>query len=100
MLCTFGVSRVVVMEVVVVLPPSMVLVAPFAAPSDIGASGEVPVLDVMVSGVVVTVVDVSVAGGVAGAVLIDELESVIVDSVLLLPHDVTKSPIASAKMLI
>ena len=99
-LCTLGDSRVVVVEVVVVLPPSMVLVAPFADPSIGASSGEVPVLDLTVSGVVVTVVDVSEAGGIAGAVLIDVLESLIVDCVVLLPHDATNTPIARVKMLI
>lgn len=100
-LCTLGVSRVVVTEVVVVLPPCILLVAPFAEPSVTVSSGEVPVLDATVSGVVVTVVDVSDKGGVAGAVLIDELESVIVDSeVVLSPQDAANKPIAKAKMLI
>ena len=86
-----------VVEVVVVLPPSILLAAPLAVPSVIGASGEGPVLEVTVSGVLVTVVDVSVVGGVAGAVLKDELESVIADSEVLLPHDVTNNPISGQK---
>ena len=48
----------------------------------------------------VTVVDVSAVGGIAGAVLIEDVESVVDDVDVLLPQEETISPKASAKILI